>query len=124
MGTSAVTVVYEDNAKLVAIYTQSDGYPESHGLELAEFLRGLTIVNGIRGGDHGRIANGMGCLAAQLVAALKTRVGGTYLIPTRNIYDHDYEYHIKEESVLVKEDNKRIFSGTWLEYQTWVRHQR
>tara|TARA_R100000687_G_scaffold61392_1_gene49567 strand:+ start:149 stop:589 length:441 start_codon:yes stop_codon:yes gene_type:complete len=65
---------------VVNIYKQFDGYPEGLGLDLAEFLSEFTIVNGL-GADRyePRIANGVGCLAAQLVGYLKDGPGNIYL---------------------------------------------
>jgi len=67
------------------MYKQYDGYPTGLGQELADWLANMRIVNGIRCGAEdcavGRMANGMDCLAAQLVAHFKTEVGGVYLLP-------------------------------------------
>jgi hypothetical protein len=51
-----------------------DGYPDGHGQELADFLDGFKIVNGISTEDRDfpKVANGMGCLAAQVIAHFKT----------------------------------------------------
>jgi hypothetical protein len=125
MGTRSLTFVYDDNRKVLCMYRQFDGYPSGHGRELATFLNGFVdVVNGIRIGDTRKIANGMGCLGAQLVANFKlvpeNGVGGFYLYPT-NSKDcgQEYEYHIYEDKVVVKEtydDNKKIFTGTWAEF--------
>ena len=51
-----------------------DGYPDGHGQELADFLTGFQVVNGIGGDDeinYPKLANGLGCLAAQTIAHLK-----------------------------------------------------
>lgn len=92
MGTRSLTVFKEsDGQEIVVLYRQFDGYPSGHGLELAEFLNGITIVNGIPGGAEGRMANGMGCLAAQVIAHFKTEVGGFYLYPAGS-RDHWEEF--------------------------------
>lgn len=70
MGTRSLTHIMDDGKPLVTIYRQFDGYPSGHGQDLADFLEGLTVVNGI-GSRERKIANGMGCLAAQLVGHLK-----------------------------------------------------
>ena len=64
----------------INMYRQYDGYPQGHGLDLAEFLSEFTIVNGL-GADFykGKIANGSGCLAAQLVQHFKKGPGNVYL---------------------------------------------
>ena len=66
---------------VVNIYRQYDGYPEGHGQDLAEFLSEFIIVNGFSPGSQDKkVANGTGCLAAQLVEYLKEgQVGGVYL---------------------------------------------
>ncbi len=61
------------------MYRQMDGYPEGHGLDLAEFLAGGKMVRGIGMDDNGLVFNGMGCLAAQCIAHFKKGAGGFYL---------------------------------------------
>lgn len=80
------------------MYRQMDGYPDGHGQELKEFLQGMVITNGICLGETRRTANGMGCLAAQVVAHFKKGVGGFYLHParTRDVWE-DYVYTISQE---------------------------
>jgi hypothetical protein len=121
MGTRSLTFVYDDNRKVLCMYRQFDGYPSGHGRELATFLNGFVdVVNGIRIGDTRKIANGMGCLAAQLVANFKVGVGGFYLYPTSTKdAGQEYEYHVYTDKVVVKETydgNKTIFTGTWAEF--------
>lgn len=95
MGTRSLTFVYdEDGRNIINMYRQYDGYPSGHGKDLAEFLEPITMVNGIGATDN-KIANGPGCLAAQLVAHFKDGPGGIYLTPTTEVdCGQDYEYHI------------------------------
>lgn len=98
MGTRSLTHVYDDDdgARLVTIYQQYDGYPEGVGLNLARFLKDFKIVNGM-GTDAklGEVANGPECLAAQLVAHLKTDVGGVYVtVPGDQGQEYEYEIHV------------------------------
>lgn len=75
MGTRHLTVVKDhDGEDLVVMYGQWDGYLSGHGKELKEFLDGFVIVNGItlEKEQLPKIANGMGCLAAQLVGHFKS----------------------------------------------------
>lgn len=82
MGTRSLTVfVEEDGTEIVVMYRQFDGYLEGMGKDLAEFLDGIKLVNGIPMGTTKRLANGMGCLAAQAIADFKTEVGNVYLYP-------------------------------------------
>jgi hypothetical protein len=83
MGTRCLTRVFDfKGAEIICLYRQFDGYPDGHGAELREFLDGFKIVNGLNN-LTGKIANGMGCLAAQLVAHFKADhgPGGFYLYP-------------------------------------------
>ena len=95
MGTRSLTFVYDEDGKIIVnMYRQFDGYPSGHGKELAEFLEPITMVDGI-GMTEAAIANGSGCLAAQLVAHFKDGPGGIYLKPTTAVdCGQDYEYHI------------------------------
>ena len=62
----------------VQVYKHYDGYPSGHPVELAKFLNGFSIVNGL-GMDTNKMANGLGCLAAQYVAAFKMVPGDLYM---------------------------------------------
>ena len=67
------------NDKIVTMYRQYDGYPTGHGLQLAEFLNQGKLVNGIGSNETQLVFNGMGCLAAQVVANFKEGAGNIYL---------------------------------------------
>lgn len=84
MGTRSLTVVNDERDKeIVVMYRQYDGYPTGHGTDLKKFLLPLTIVNGLGLKEERKIANGMECLAAQIVAHFKTDPGGIYLFPSK-----------------------------------------
>ena len=70
---------YEEKQNILCMYRQNDGYPSGHGMELAEFLQDFNIVNGINLDTPKRSANGMGCLAAQLIAYIKDGIGNIYI---------------------------------------------
>lgn len=118
MGTRSLTFVYDDKEPMINMYRQYDGYPSGHGSNLAEFLNSFdAIVNGISVGDNRKIANGMGCLAAQLIAHFKIDAGGFYMYPvTAKDCGQEYEYHVYENKVVVKNPTEVIFSGTWREF--------
>ena len=63
----------------VQVYKHYDGYPSGHPVELAEFLKEFKIVNGLPYGDDSKMANGLGCLAAQYIAAFKMKAGDIYV---------------------------------------------
>ena len=131
MGTRSLTFIYDGlgetvNGAVACMYRHMDGYPSGHGKELAEFLLPFKIVNGL-GADEGPVANGTGCLAAQIVAHFKDGPGGIYLKSVRSTDCwQDYEYHIFVDGgavfVRVKQNNgggkrkKEIFFGNREEF--------
>ena len=133
MGTRCLTFVYDGsnsddgtNEPIMCIYRQFDGYPSGHGHELAQFLNSKTLVNGYTDKLSSTEANGMSCLAAQLVVQLKHGVGGIYIYApmTGRDYSQDYEYHVYDDKVIVQNCNtvydsghyQVIFEGTWQEF--------
>lgn len=95
MGTRSLTYVYDGEEALVCMYRQYDGYPSGHGAELGEFLKDMTIVNGIPVGNTMKIANGADCLAAQMIAHFKKGPGGIYLQSVNSKQDFiDYVYGV------------------------------
>jgi len=116
MGTRSLTFVYDGDVPVINIYRQYDGYPSGHGHELAQFLDSKTLVNGF-GKQNSFEANGMGCLAAQLIVQLKHGVGGIYIYPVSSTdCFQDYEYHVYEDKVIVKDPTAVIFDGTWEDF--------
>lgn len=99
MSTRSLTFVKDDTNRVVMnMYRQCDGYPSGLGTELYEFLKDIKIVNGIVPGSE-KIANGAGCLAAQIVAHFKDGPGGVYLHhPSSKDCGQDYEYHITADT--------------------------
>ena len=74
----------------VQVYKHYDGYPSGHPTDLAKFLNGFKIVNGL-GQDTYKVANGLGCLAAQYVAAFKMDAGDMYIEnPGTDHFDIEY----------------------------------
>lgn len=129
MGTRSLTFVYEGEEPVINMYRQYDGYPSGHGAELAGFLAPFTMVNGLSTRETRKVANGMGCLAAQLVASFKQEAGGIYLYPTTAVdCGQDYEYHIYQQvgelrvgitnrgcnffGLTQSDINEKIFDGT------------
>ncbi len=105
----------------VNMYRHLDGYPEGHGLDLAEFLKDIKIVSGIPlNKESGNQANGSGCLAAQMVKHFKEDVGYIYLHPhDKESGWEDYIYTVypktgEETFISIYDVNKErcIFVGT------------
>ena len=127
MSTRSLTFVYDGlgetvNSAAVCMYRQRDGYPSGHGKILAEFLLPFKIGIGLGIDATEQLANGAGCLAAQIVARFKQHPGGIYLKPVRSTDCwQDYEYHIfvggETVFIRVKQNNgggkrkKEIFFG-------------
>ena len=147
MGTRSLTFVYDSykdedgkmvHRPIINLYRQYDGYPSGHGAEIAEFLAPLKLVNGI-GSDATNLANGMGCLAAQLVAHFKDGAGQFYLYPTDCVdCGQDYEYHIYQNEndelcvritdrgcnlfgLTMSDTNESLFDGPVVSFKTFCK---
>ena len=85
MSTRSLTQVLDARGSvLVTLYRQWDGYIDGGmGDELIEFVKGMVVGNGINlTKNPPKFANGIECLAAQLVSHLKgDQVGQFYLYP-------------------------------------------
>lgn len=78
MGTRCLTAVVDSRGnEILTMYRQMDGYPDGHGNELKEAFGNIKMVNGLTGDSN--VANGAGCLAAQIVAHFKTEPGSFYI---------------------------------------------
>ena len=92
------------NKTIVDIYHHYDGYPEGLGVTLASYLDDKKITNGLGSRDDYDYFNGLGCLAASLVAELKDGPGNVYIEdPERKHGWLDYEYFVWGD------DNKDIW---------------
>ncbi len=123
MGTRSLTKViqtWEDKTgethsrPITCMYRQYDGYPSGHGAELAEWLSGYTIVNGIPANKSEPMFNGMDCLAAQMFVHFKAngcKEDGTPVSTPGGVYCmHPDAYDIWEEYVYeIEEIDKQIF---------------
>ena len=113
---------------LLSLYIQYDGYPDGHPLDVAHWLSGGKVVNGIPFMEKEEILfNGAGCLAAQLVAKLKNGPGGAYIEPlkARGNSGEEYLYDIvvdfsKQDIKFIAYENydepKKFFEGTPQEF--------
>ena len=107
MGTRSLTKViqtWEDESgkkqrkPITCMYRQYDGYMSGHGVELAEWLSGYTVVNGIPLDKSEPMFNGMDCLAAQMFQHFKDGPGNIYCMhPDASDCWEEYLYEISEE---------------------------
>lgn len=101
MGTRSLTVFVDEwvnpktkkihERELVVLYRQMDGYPTGHGADLKDFLSGMEIVDGL-GGNQTKVANGMGCLAAQVIGHFKDGKPGNFYVHAAKERDCGEEY--------------------------------
>ena len=77
----------------IQIYNHYNGHPEGLGVTLAEYLQDFKIVNGLPMRTD-KMANGLGCLSAQVVSYLKDEPGSVYLHKPSEMQWEDYEYFI------------------------------
>mgnify|MGYP003147111570 CR=1 FL=1 len=131
MGTRSLTKViqkWEDkNGKekrkpITCMYRQYDGHIDSHGQELAEFLEPFTVVNGMGLNEKRKIANGMDCLAAQLIAYFKKEPGNIYLMhPDSDDVWEEYLYEIEKDKnnelliIVYSSWNEKTQKSEWTE---------
>lgn len=118
MGTRSLTFIHNEEKKpIVCMYGQYDGYMSGHGRDLANFINGKKLVNGLST-DTASVANGMECLAALTVAHFKgNEAGNFYLYPTDIInVGEEYAYHVYADKVVVQEYRSVVFTGTWSEF--------
>ena len=122
MGTRSLTYVYVEDTPIMCMYRQFDGYPSGHGVELAEFLTQIEMGNGISGEPElFSFANGMGCLAAQMIVNFKKSPGGLYIYPVElnQACWQEYEYHVYEKKVVVKNPTEVIFEGSYDKFMSF-----
>ena len=114
MGTRSKTSFIEKKGDklthLVSVYQQYDGYIEGVGHEIAEYILSKQICNGIRlGRDTSKLANGFGCLIAQIIRDFKEDVGGLYIITQDDIQEYNYDIIF---------DSDLYYSNLDVEYET------
>jgi hypothetical protein len=101
---------------MVSIYNHYDGYPEGLGVTLASYLDDKKITNGL-GKDRWSCINGLGCMAASIIAELKDEAGNVYIEdPVRPHGWIDYEYYVwgddnKDIWISIFDSSECIFVG-------------
>jgi hypothetical protein len=119
MGTRSLTIVQDGHWRTVdgkkippeevmVMYRQMDGYPEGHGADLVRAFGTTRLCNGYGARQSsGEWANGMGCLAAQVVAHFKQGIGGIYLHSsgTRDCGE-EYIYYLYAKNLTRDEDGE------------------
>ena len=116
MGTRSTVKFYSEHQEdvvLLSVYQQYDGYISGVGHKLANFLKGKKAIGGFsknRGETmKNGFANGMGCLAAQYVAANKTEIGGFYITTPDDEQEYNYKVKLVDDEFVIEVDE---FKGT------------
>jgi hypothetical protein len=128
MGTRSTVKFYENGGCVASVYQQYDGYIRGVGLDLAKFLSRKKIINGFGSQTMDEYANGVGCLAAQYIAEIKTQIGNVYMTTEKDIEEYNYKVTIDDDmdlTVVVEEETYGLnsewsvietFSGTVAEF--------
>lgn len=120
MSTRSLTHIKDNGKTLVTFYRHSDGYPEGHGKELAKFLDGFSIVNGLSLRESSaKVANGMSCLAAAIIKEFKDGPGEIYIYPVDSSdCGEEYVYTVDGKAgepvtlTIAEDDAVVLFEGT------------
>lgn len=142
MGTRSLTKFIETHkdtkgkvikTTLAVMYRQMDGYPSGMGTDLADFLKGGVLVNGISMSDKRFVFNGMGCLSAQVIAHFKDGPGSIYLYnPKTKDAGQEFEYEIEgdfdDKQIIFRcfkigwREKKRtlLFEGSPIDFEKFV----
>lgn len=109
--TSATIKIHRDGKRtrpVAVIYQHNDGYFDELGKTLQKFLRDMVVVNGISIYTPKKAANGMGCLAAQLIVHLKKGIGNIYLCEGCDQSQYKYDIYLNKNGHLVLEGKHNI----------------
>ena len=134
MGTRALIHIKDGRQTLLTLYRQMDGMPTGLGDEIKTVLNNgwVEIINGYSGNDKApEKFNGMGCLAAFLVGALKLHgygeicrnpIGSVYIYPANSKdVGEEYTYTLTSKKTKiyleVKHGEVSIFKGLLKEFK-------
>jgi hypothetical protein len=93
MGTTALTYIFNKHMEpICSLLRTSNGRPQWHGRELADYFGDYKVSDGVIGKPHH--SNGMGCFAASLVSHFKSEEGEFYLVYAGDERDEDFTYQI------------------------------
>lgn len=132
MGTRSLTNVVDEKGDVyVSLYRQYDGYPTSdgHGGEIANWLEGAEIGNGINGSQGPKFFNGVGDLALRLVTYFRQdhkQIGSFYIIPPGTDWGPDFTYIVRAavghpvELTLKGYNGGTLFQGSVKEFVDWM----
>ena len=122
MSTRSLTYIHEmtdeslTGENLVCVfYRQADGYPSGHGQDLADWLKGKTLVNG-KGPkfDRKTMFNRAGTMAVKLVNHIQD-IAGAELMFGQSFdcgQDHDYHVYFRGGEFWIKLDERNLVKAS------------
>lgn len=129
MGTRSTLTFLQNGKTVLSLYCQFDGYLSGVGKDLCEFLKSGKQVNGIPAFETGRVFNGMGDLAAQFIASVKTAPGLWYC-RAQEEGSEDYNYVVEGGwdgcmnpmpfCIVVTSHGEEIFAGSLAEFDALI----
>ena len=99
MGTRSITHIHEMESlgekTVCSFFRHCDGYPSGHGKDLADWLKGKKLVNGMTGEEKtGQDFNRAGTMAVKLMNHIQDE-SGCEVIPTGDSnYGEDFTYDV------------------------------
>ena len=98
---STIRFSNDGDSPVCCVYKHFDGYIEGLGHDLAKWLKGMTLINGIsnkeqEGHDY---ANGIGCLAAKWIADNKEETGDIYMCSSGGQEDYNYDVILQRQKM-------------------------
>jgi len=101
--TSKTTIFSESQEPLLSFYRQYDGYFEGHGTQLQRFLKEMVICS-----EYDprlvKMAKGMGCLAAQLIANFKIKFYDIIVIDHNDYQEFNYNISFVTKSGRIRQN--------------------
>ena len=126
MGTRSLIVFldFDEKKEIAVLYGQWDGEPALHGAALAEFLRDIKPTQGLV--LDRKTANGIHCLAAQVIAHFKTEPGNFYLYSggARNM-NEEFIYVVTIQELIIRvltqdDQGRELFKGDATQFFNWT----
>ena len=102
MGTRSTTKIYDGERLILALYKQWDGYTDSWGKKLKEFIKSKRVVNGYNMDEKNKVFNGAGCFALQLVVEFKDGTGDLYATTEGDLQEYNYVLKFEGKKVVIE----------------------
>ncbi len=114
MGTRGTIHFIDGKRTIGSLYIQYDSYPSGLGADLLKYFGQYRLCNGYGSAHDKNFANGIECLAAQVIAKLKTGIGNVYMTGSRDRQEYNYFISAARELIdlkVTRHDGKIIYKG-------------